>query len=455
MISAKLDKNKIGIQSHLKLGVSEASCPPAADPDVVRATRGSILAVMVLAIMFIAISVTTEAKQSEKNPPQPAVSGTKIEEKKVNVVFRFDDYSARSSTNMELKIIDAFRKNNFSVTFAVIPFVSAGNTGEPSRQELVPLTAEKGDILKAGIKDSILDIALHGYSHQTISAVQLTEFLGLDYKSQVQRLTEGKKFLEGMINTPITIFVPPYNKYDLNTLRALEELRFSTLSAGINGDVRKKSKLYFLPASCKLPELRDAVKMAKFSSDAQPLIVVLFHAYDFKEINKERGSVTYQEFCDLLSWLKVQESVRILSIGQATKVIKDLSANRFLSNKRLYPLSKRLPHFLREESIGLYHESPEILTVLLKAGRFYLTIIGLAAVFSFIIGILIFSRSALIMKICVLGSIALSVIIPVYAFRNRQIGLKGMMISAGVIGIALGLGVCFLYTKKKRVPPYS
>jgi hypothetical protein len=36
MISAELYRNKIGFQGHLKLGVSKASCPPAADPDVVR-----------------------------------------------------------------------------------------------------------------------------------------------------------------------------------------------------------------------------------------------------------------------------------------------------------------------------------------------------------------------------------------------------------------------------------
>ena len=117
-----------------------------------------------------------------------------IEEKQVNVVFRFDDYSARSSTVMELRIIEAFRKIDSPITFGVIPFVCAGDLLDPSPENTVPLTSMKGNILKTGVKDGILDIALHGYSHQTINNEQKTEFSGLDYNSQVERLSKGKKF---------------------------------------------------------------------------------------------------------------------------------------------------------------------------------------------------------------------------------------------------------------------
>ena len=109
-----------------------------------------------------------------------------IEEKQVNVVFRFDDYSARSSTEMELRIIDAFRKNESSITFGVIPFVCAGDAHDPSPQDIVPLTSKKGEILKTGFEEGILDIALHGYSHQTIKAEHRMEFSSLDYNIQVK-----------------------------------------------------------------------------------------------------------------------------------------------------------------------------------------------------------------------------------------------------------------------------
>lgn len=257
-----------------------------------------------------------------------------IEEKQIHVVFRFDDYSARSSTETELRIINAFRNNNASITFGVIPFVCDGDIHDPFPMNIIPLTSEKGDILKRGLEDGVLDIALHGYSHQTTNAERMKEFPGLDYKTQLERLTKGKEFLEEIIEAPVTAFIPPWNKYDLNTLRALENAGFSTLSANMNGETTEDSKLNFLPATCGLSRLRDAVSAVRASSDTQPLIVVLFHQYDFKEVDKKRGKITYQEFSYLLTWLKSQKDIRLLSIKQATKAIDDLSALKIVPKTR-------------------------------------------------------------------------------------------------------------------------
>jgi hypothetical protein len=88
------------------------------------------------------------------------------------------------------------------------------------------------------------------------------------------------------------------------------------------------SKLNFLPYSCNLFNLRDAIQASRTSSVTQPVIVVLFHEYDFKEIDEKRGRITYQEFYELLNWLKSQRHVRLLSVNEATEGIHDLSAKR-------------------------------------------------------------------------------------------------------------------------------
>ena len=119
-----------------------------------------------------------------------------IKEKQVNVVFRYDDYNALGPTDAELRIIGAFRKNEASVTFGVIPSVVADSVEDPSPQDIVPLTGKKADILKAAYGDGIVDVALHGYTHQTTSTQYLTEFAGLEYHSQIERLRKGKHLLE-------------------------------------------------------------------------------------------------------------------------------------------------------------------------------------------------------------------------------------------------------------------
>jgi len=372
------------------------------------------------------------------------------EHKRVNVIFRLDDYSAKSSTDMELKILDTFRKNEASVTFAVIPFISVVYVHDPSpNQGVVPLPPKKGEILKAGLKDGILDIALHGYSHQTINTIRMTEFSGLAYDSQVERLVKGKEFLENMIDAPVTTFVPPWNRYDLNTLRALEELGFLTISANTAGNVTKRSRLNFLPASCRLSDIRNAVQTARTSSDNQPVIVVLFHHYDFIEIDKKRGSITLMEFNELLNWLKSQRDIRLLSIGQATKVIKDLSANRFLQSNWNYRLNRLLPSSLSGNQSFLYPESLQE-TLFLKVGGFYLMIVILGAVLSFCIGYFVFPRFTLIMKISIYGSILASIIIIFYVVHDLKVFSKGIIVSAGIVGAVIGLCICFLYLKKKN-----
>jgi len=376
----------------------------------------------------------------------------KVEQKQINVVFRFDDYSSRSSTDMELRIIDAFRNNKSSITFGVIPFISSGDLRNPCPQDVFPLTSMKANILKTAFKDGTLEIALHGYSHHTIDAKHMTEFSGLDYSRQVERIAKGKQLLEEMICSPITTFVPPWNTYDLNTLRALEKLRFSTLSASRGGPVRENSLLNFLPATCILPQLRAAVKAARLSSDIQPVIIVLFHEYDFREIDARRGNTTYQEFYDLLMWLKSQADVRLLSIGQATKIVNDLNANRFLLNKRINSLWNLLPSFLLKGHGNLYADSAELLRMLwLPFGVFYLTIATLAASISFMIGYLVFPKSAFIANICKYGSIAMTIIILIYAFLSLQISFKGMTLSIGAVSVSIGIWLSLLYLKKKRL----
>lgn len=373
---------------------------------------------------------------------------SQVERRQINVVFRMDDYSARSATDMELRVIDLFRKKDLSITFGVIPFVWAGNLNDPSPKDFLPLPLEKGDILRAGIEEGVLDVALHGYSHQTINENEQSEFAGLDYPSQVERLAKGKQLLEGMIGAPVTTFAPPWNRYDLNTLMALEEMDFTTLSAGWNGAATKESKIRFMPATCSLPMLRDAVDAARTSSDEQPLIVVLFHLYDFREINAKHGVTTFQEVSDLLDWLKSQRDIRLMSIGQAAEVIQDLSVNRFLMVERWRSLDMFLPSILREKKpVLLYHEASVFPKTLLKVGIFYGIIALLFAGAAFSVGFWLLSKSEVAAKTATFGCVLATAGVIVYTFRDLEVSPQGMMAVCAAIGACAGLLCEYLLRK--------
>ena len=252
----------------------------------------------------------------------------------INIIFRYDDFSAVSRTDFELSILEICRKNHIKFTFAVIPSIVEGDIHEPGTRKLIPLSEEKAEILKNGVDQGLIDIALHGYSHQTNNSAHFSEFAGLDYHLQLQKIIDGKNILENITNSQIKIFAPPWNSYDTNTLSALEKSGFSVLTAGRDGTMLKNTKLKIVPSTCSLRRLRSAVQDARTKTSInQPIIVVLFHEFEIIDIDKERGIISFQEFSDLISWLSSQADIRILSIGQSTKAIKGLGAKRFLSMK--------------------------------------------------------------------------------------------------------------------------
>jgi len=290
--------------------------------------------------------------------------------KMVNVIFRYDDYAANSVTDAEIKIIETFRKHGIPISFGVIPFKVAGDPEDPSAQDLLALDSVKEEILKNGFEAGILDITMHGYSHQTNSPEYLSEFANLEYKEQLKRLSAGKEYLQNVTGAPVTTFLPPWNTYDLNTLSALEESGFSILSANKKGLVSRGSKLHYLPISCDLPELKDAVKAARRSSDKQPLLVALLHDYDFLDLNEEIGVLTFQEFSELIDWVSAQGDVNVLSISQASEDIDDLSAERAIRTKQLY-YPEKIPPLSLGGSILLYQESPSLAMAIAKIAVFY------------------------------------------------------------------------------------
>jgi peptidoglycan/xylan/chitin deacetylase (PgdA/CDA1 family) len=291
-------------------------------------------------------------------------------EKPVYVVFRYDDYAANSVTAAELKIMEAFRKHDIPITFGVIPFKVAGDVEDPAPRDLLQLDSVKAEMLRTGYLEGTLDISMHGYSHQTNSPDYLSEFAHLDYRDQVNRLSEGKEYLEDLTGARVITFLPPWNTYDMNTLAALEESGFTVLSANKKGLVAEGSALHYLPVSCDMIELKDAVKAARKSRDKQPLVVALLHDYDFLDINDVNGVITYREFSDLIDWVSAQEDVEVISISQAREVITDLSAERALRTKRLY-YPEKLPPLSLGSSTLLYRESSGFAISLLKIAAFY------------------------------------------------------------------------------------
>lgn len=389
--------------------------------------------------------------------PGPCGAG---EERPITVVFRYDDYSALSRTDTDVRVIDAFRQHGLPCTFAVIPCESPGmhcfvDLDPPTR----PLGTDKAQILKKAMAEGTVEIAQHGWSHHTVRESRgprdLSEFATLAYETQRQRIASGKKLLESLLGSPITIFVPPFNTYDLNTLRALTEEGFRVVSADGRGPAHPDSALEFLPSTCELHEVRRAVALARCTPGTRPVIVVLFHPYSFHNARKEPDEAKHQQFAGLLAWVAAQADVQVRTVGQAVAAADDAGPGRLASYRRCVGLAWLLPpSFARAACPTTVYWSSDVtrgvfVRSLLAAVAFYGGLLAACLAVAFLVARAIFARPRVMVALARYGAVALVVAFAAYAFRDASVSYKGAGVLTVLVGGCAGVWVACLRLRRR------
>lgn len=390
---------------------------------------------------------------------------------KVTVVFRYDDYSSRSHTDLEEKILQAFGRNKACCTFSIIPMITAVDYLDTNPQEVIPLTAAKAEIARQAMAAGAMDAAQHGYSHQRQGYARgwCTEFEGLDYDSQLYKIRSGKVFLEKILGAQIITFVPPYNSYDANTLKVLEKLNFHGLSANLRGQTVPSASLKILPETCTLAQLREVIRSARKIADYHPIICVMFHQYDFIGIDdaKEAERITHKtsidEFNQLLSWITSQDDIRVRSIRQLLQENVDLSMERFIKNKyylELFHLKPAWwpPHYgfylfaksafnLSFRNIFLDYNVMRIKNIMYVA-LFYLIILILMLIVTYLLTLIALSLSRIIDKILKYLSLIIVGSLLFYMIFAAPLEYQKIDILMGALGVSLGMWLACLRWKK-------
>jgi peptidoglycan/xylan/chitin deacetylase (PgdA/CDA1 family) len=391
----------------------------------------------------------------------------------VTIVFRYDDFSSRSATLLEKEIIAAFKQCQACCTFSIIPFVKAVNYLDISPQGVIPLTAAKAEMVRQAMAAGAMDAAQHGYSHQRESYARdwYTAYEGLDYDSQLYKIEKGKVFLEKILGTKITTFVPPFNSYDANTLKVLEQLNFQCLSASLRGQTAPSTTLKFLPETCTLAKLRDVIRYARKIAAYYPIICVMFHQYDFigvedtPEAEKIHYKTSLSEFKNLLSWITSQNDIRIRSIRQLLQENVDLSMERFINNKYYLELIHLKPAWWPPH-YGIYLPADTAfnlrirnlfinLTVLrfkniFYIGLFYLIILIVVFIITYLLTSIGLALSGILDKIFKYLSLIIVGVLLIYLIRTAKVEYKKIEIMVAALGVSLGVWLSCLKWKKSR-----
>ena len=366
---------------------------------------------------------------------------------KIKIVFRLDDPSAISPIEIENNLIDILCKHEVTFTFAIIPNVTLGNFRESISSGNALLPKDKIQLFKKGADSNVIDIALHGFEHKTISknGDSHTEFRGDDLGNQIKKIREGKKILEDQIGLPITTFIPPWNTYDENTINALRENNITCISSNRYQPAGNKNSISYLPITIELPDLKSAVEITRKADTPDPVIIVLLHPYDFTESGDDRAKYGCNDVDKLLSWVGAQQDLEVRSISQLTKKNNEYDYTRYIWNKASFLENIYPPSLLQTEDTPIYHT-----TVTAKYNKiknaiitlaFFTLLIVLSALFTYGVFNKVLDSTAIISNSLLYSLIFIIVLLGAKAIKQKSYYFRSFLLTNFALGAIIGLGL--------------
>jgi peptidoglycan/xylan/chitin deacetylase (PgdA/CDA1 family) len=353
---------------------------------------------------------------------------------RIRIVFRYDDYSNTSATEVERELLEIFSSARARHVFAVIPKRDGWIGGE------------KAELLRKYVQEGSLEIALHGYEH--IKNPHGHEFTTLSYSRQLEMITEGKSRLEAATGAPVVTFVPPWNGYDRQTVSALSGAGIRILSADYS--LPAADGVAYAPMTATLATLRLGLEAARvWRDDSSPIIVVNYHPYDFRESGDPRGHMMLSDFGALVRGLVAEPDVELVTFSDLLTRGEDLSPQRLWENM-LYHGTGGLHPLQTNKSCHVYFGRP-FLSDRLAIGRLQLwALYAGGAAFASLAGALgsvvlapwPLVRRWLLALVAVV--VVASALYGVYDYRmfTTWKGLTGLAVTAGgLLGAVVGLAI--------------
>lgn len=376
-----------------------------------------------------------------------AAGGKDPSQRRVRVVFRMDDVSERSDTAFERRLFEVFRRHRVPLVLGIIPNVCEGDFADPGPQRGLSLGEEKAGFLRRQLARGPLLAALHGFSHQTNPAAaerrRVAELAGADREQQRRKLESGKETLERALGTDVNVFIPPWNQYDEVTLEQLQASGFRTLCAGENfGPAPAGLDLELLPATTDLFHFEEAVEAAAASRDGCPIVVALFHGYDFLDHSREQV-MSLEALDDLLAAARRRDEIQLTALDALGRSGADLSAERYRKNLAVWQLRHLTPRSWRGRLKSRYYRSTVNAARHLRRARvmlsvFYASLLTLSALGSSALFAALAAadvRAAWVLSLT--GALVLARTVAV-TLRRRRLEARPAILGSLAVGLLLG-----------------
>ncbi|SHE19499.1 DUF2334 domain-containing protein [methanotrophic endosymbiont of Bathymodiolus puteoserpentis (Logatchev)] len=241
----------------------------------------------------------------------------------LKIIFRYDDYSRNSNTDVERLLFDTIKNIGGGVLVGVIPFPHAPYPEPDSIPKVADLGEDKVNLLKEYASQGVVEIAVHGYSHKSNATEgSNSEFTGLSKNTQNLLLGNARAALEVTLGFSITSFIPPFNQYDLQTLQSLESTSYKLISAALGGPQESTGNLTYLPGGAYPQKINEVISSALASGHTEAIVVIVMHPYDIIESGdqmsnfREDPQISIHKLINDLSKIKKRNNVHFMTIHE-------------------------------------------------------------------------------------------------------------------------------------------
>jgi len=243
------------------------------------------------------------------------------------VVFRIDDIQDYWIEKASIAAMDLFISKNLTLSVGLIIHDIGNDT----------ILTEK---IEEGLDRNLFELALHGWDHEDFTTFYLQQ-----QKDLLKKANEKNQILFG---NKSQVFTPPYDQFNNNTLKAMNDLNIKILSSSLQAEndfnegkdifnLKVKminsgsvsDSIYHLPSTVSFYDyeddnrtkesLQDILNKVDDSISKYGYSVITFHAQDFAKLDEEG------EFIDIVDIEQIED----LSLLIDTLKLKNISASSF------------------------------------------------------------------------------------------------------------------------------
>lgn len=231
----------------------------------------------------------------------------------MDIIFRYDDFSGASPASFETdrNVFELFLSLGIPLVVGLTANMSAAPRDAANTKFFrIEDDAKRVELLKRGL-DAGWQLAVHGYTHQRTAHLDGTEFSGLSIDAQERKIREACSVIDRLYpNARPTVFIPPWNNFDRQTLRCVQKVGFKTVCAGNLLPWSWPSTVNFVPSIFSAADLVQWLKryglaeLARMVGDAP--VVITFHPYEINDPTSV-GYIGVEKLREILEFLAVSD----------------------------------------------------------------------------------------------------------------------------------------------------